>query len=159
MEGFVTESMAWSAVQWLDQSVRNILAQKGSSREGPLSVAIVVLHPGLEKPVSVLVGVDLRDWPPVDSARALNIALQKAETAQRTGRPTSQVVYAHPEQFEPNDFFWPGGYAESPNSLAVGISGAHGEVDEGLAKAVFAIIQMECAMKRRSLAEAGNLMA
>ncbi len=117
---------------------------------GPKYLVVVAIHPALGDPIVWKLG-DSRDWNEkwggLESYE--RIARWKAETAQREGKPTSELTHLYPQDHEAGDYLYPGGVVSG--KLAVGASGIEGFADEIAANLVLKTIEGLCRLKREQL--------
>jgi len=111
---------------------------------GPQCVAFEVRGPGLEEPVTGIIGdpVSEEDWNPEwgqYSPMELfgEIASAKCQAAQRCGMPTSRILVEYPEEFQEGEWLYKGGVCQKSGGLAVGVSGVSGETDEEAAWLIY----------------------
>lgn len=120
---------------------------------GPKYLAVVVRSPVLPDVLKYEIvsggGEWHDDWGNQDEF--MTIANWKAEKAQETGRPTSEIVSLHPHDLVEGDFLYPGGVVDG--TLAVGCSGITGWGDEGAANIILYLIIAMCRQKLSTLRE------
>jgi hypothetical protein len=120
---------------------------------GPRYLVVVVIHPALKELVVQKFGSTnswKEKWGAIENCE--KIAVWKAETAQREGKPTSELTLMCPWDHESGDYLYPGGVVSG--KLAVGVSGINGFGDEIAANNVLKTIEGLCKRKRELLREA-----
>lgn len=153
----LNKNRVYHAIELAKPAIKEIFDDK-KCIWGPKLVAVVVDGPGLDAPILSIVGDHEQDWDPewgevTDFAR---IAFWKAGKAREMGRPTSELVFAHPLTLMEGDFFYPGGVIDSSGTIGVGVSGIKGWADEMIAKIVVAILEGVAHLDRDVLREAGQ---
>ncbi|MDO8551842.1 MAG: hypothetical protein Q7S03_04160 [bacterium] len=140
----ITYELVGQAIALATPSIEAILATD-EALWGPRYVEIVIKCPN--GPYAYIVG-NVTPWQEEwgEEVDFGDLAWGKANLSYRTGLPNSVVINQHPSLLRAGDPLDAGGVAE-PLSLAVGVSGAKEEADEGIAWLVFNIIYMLVSLK------------
>ena len=119
---------------------------------GPKFIVIAVVHPALQGPIFQIIG-NTSDWQEEwgNLEEYKEIALWKARTAQKEGKPTSELVLQYPWDLKDGSFLYPGGVVAG--KLGVGGSGIIGFADEGAANVVLSMIMSLSKLKCSQLRE------
>ena len=147
----LTEELIRKALWLARPSVEAILLED-ETVWGPRCVYVFVDGPGLDSFMTSVMGSRdkwQKEWGKEEDFG--KIAWQKLLLARRTGMPTGVVISRYPWMLKEGDFLYEGGTAGSPNGLSVGVSGAHGQTDEGIADIIYAAIVMLCRLKVRRM--------
>jgi hypothetical protein len=149
----ITEELVKKAIELARPMVEGLM-NEGIGVWGPKHVAVSITYPGLDGILEFFLGYTFL-WDPKwgEEVDFMEIARQKMKVCQRTGMPSDVVVTREPWLLEEGDFLYQGGTAVRPGGLAVGVSGAYPQVDEGISNIIYDLIVMLCRLKVRELQE------
>lgn len=141
----LTEELVKKALGILAPSAEVVLGLPDTTW-GPKWVDGWVLGPGLEQPLPFRFG-QWTKWDPSWGAKEdfILLAEQKSLIAEREKMSTSLVIATRPWVLREGEHLYPGGVHE--DGISVGVSGAKGLADEGLAWMLLKTIKMLCLLE------------
>lgn len=131
------EPMFSRALELVDGYSKELLSQEGNTW-GPRYVKVAARLAGREELLLGTLGFP-EPWDPAwgdEEVDFVPIARNKLDQALRAGGRSRNLVGVSPWLLEAGDYLAAGGVAEPDESLAVGVSGAFGWVDEAIAEVV-----------------------
>lgn len=139
----IDEKLIREAIDLARPSVAAILNKKGATW-GPKWVGGFIKVPGLDKLIDFEFTsyLKFRPWKAKWGKKEdfFNIAKRKLEASDREKMSTRSIVAFRPQCLKKGEFLYPGGV--NRYGISVGISGARGSADEGIAEILRSTVSM-----------------
>jgi hypothetical protein len=145
----ITRELVEKAIELAKPTIIAILNAEGTTW-GPKWVIVYVKAPGIEEKITVDINADCLEfnWGLLDHwedkwgkrEEFFKVAASKLDVSDREKLPTSIVVATMPWLLKNGEYLYAGG--STRDGISVGVSGAKGRTDEGIAEIILSIIRM-----------------